>query len=48
MLGMPRLGFVGPSAKADVIAVQGDPLADVKALGKVTFVMKDGKVYRGP
>ncbi|MFY9549789.1 MAG: amidohydrolase family protein [Thermoanaerobaculia bacterium] len=48
MLGMSgRLGVIAPGAYADVIAVNGDPLADVKALGRVVFVMKDGKVYRG-
>ena len=30
----------------DVIAVQGDPLANVKLLESVQFVMKGGKVYR--
>src|SRR5262245_23625755 len=47
MLGMTgQIGVIAPGAFADVIAVQGDPLADVKALGQVSFVMKDGKVYR--
>ena len=47
MLGMTgQLGVVAPGAYADVIAVRGDPLADVKALGNVVFVMKDGKVYK--
>ena len=47
MLGMSgRIGSVAPGAYADVIAVNGDPLADVKALGNVVFVMKDGKVYK--
>ncbi len=47
MLGMAgQLGVVAPGAYADVIAVDGDPLADVKALGRVVFVMKDGKVYK--
>jgi imidazolonepropionase-like amidohydrolase len=31
---------------ADVIAVDGNPLEDVAALGRVRFVMKEGKVYR--
>jgi imidazolonepropionase-like amidohydrolase len=49
MLGMAgQLGVVAPGAYADIVAVQGDPLADVKALGNVVFVMKDGKVYRKP
>jgi len=47
MLGMSgRIGAVAPGAYADVIAVPGDPLADVKELGRVFFVMKDGKVFR--
>ena len=41
------LGVLAPGAFADVVAVSGDPLADVRVLEKVTFVMKDGKVYRG-
>ncbi len=49
MLGMAgQLGVVAPGAYADIVAVSGDPLADVKALERVAFVMKDGKVYRGP
>ena len=47
MLGMSgRLGVVAPGAWADLVAVPGDPLADVKELGRVFFVMKDGKVFR--
>jgi imidazolonepropionase-like amidohydrolase len=37
---------VAPGAFADMIAVSGDPLQDVKALESVQFVMKDGKVFR--
>jgi imidazolonepropionase-like amidohydrolase len=47
MLGMSgQLGAVAPGAYADVIAVKGDPLADVRALENVVFVMKDGIVHR--
>ena len=48
MLGKKgELGVVAPGAYADVIAVAGDPLADVRALESVSFVMKDGRIYRG-
>lgn len=33
---------------ADVIAVEGNPLADVSTLGNVAFVMKGGRVYKQP
>ena len=47
LLGMSgEIGVVAPGAYADIVAVSGDPLADVKVLGNVGFVMKDGKVYR--
>ena len=41
-----KIGVVAPGAYADVIAVDGDPLRDIKALLSVEFVMKDGKVFR--
>jgi len=47
MLGMAgKLGVLAPGAYADVVAVRGDPLQDVRALEGVTFVMKDGRVHR--
>jgi imidazolonepropionase-like amidohydrolase len=47
MLGMAgQLGVVAPGAYADIVAVEADPLKDVKVLERVDFVMKDGKVYR--
>jgi len=39
-----KVGVVAPGAFADVMAVNGDPLRDIKALQNVQFVMKDGKV----
>jgi imidazolonepropionase-like amidohydrolase len=41
-----KLGVIAPGAYADVVAVQGDPLRDVNILKNVTFVMKDGQVYK--
>jgi imidazolonepropionase-like amidohydrolase len=41
-----QLGVIAPGAYADVIAVSGDPLADVGALKNVSFVMKNGSVFR--
>jgi imidazolonepropionase-like amidohydrolase len=41
-----QIGVIAPGAYADVIAVPGDPLRDVKELGNVQFVMKDGKVFK--
>ena len=41
-----ELGVVAPGAYADLIAVAGDPLADVNELKNVGFVMKDGVVFK--
>jgi imidazolonepropionase-like amidohydrolase len=47
MLGRSgQLGVVATGALADLCAVAGDPLKDVRELEKVTFVMKDGKVFK--
>lgn len=42
------LGRVQPGYIADLIAVDGDPLADVERLRRVVFVMKDGTLHRLP
>jgi imidazolonepropionase-like amidohydrolase len=41
-----RVGTVEPGKFADIIAVQGDPLADVHVLENVHFVMKGGEVIK--
>lgn len=41
-----QIGSLEPGYFADVIAVSGDPLQDVGVLGKVSFVMKSGVVYK--
>jgi imidazolonepropionase-like amidohydrolase len=41
-----ELGVIAPGAYADVIAVNGDPLANIQSLENVTFVMKNGDVFK--
>ena len=41
-----ELGSVEPGKYADIVAVEGDPLADISVLENVDFVMKEGRVYR--
>ncbi|HEV2731518.1 MAG TPA: amidohydrolase family protein, partial [Terriglobales bacterium] len=41
-----QIGVIAPGAYADVVAVNGDPLRDIKLLENVQFVMKDGRVFK--
>jgi len=41
-----KIGVIAPGSYADLIAVSGDPLRDVRMLENVQFVMKDGQVFR--
>ena len=41
-----KIGVIAPGAYADIVAVNGDPLRDIKILENVQFVMKDGKVFK--
>lgn len=41
-----KVGVIAEGAFADIIAVSGNPLADIAILENVAFVMKDGVVYK--
>jgi imidazolonepropionase-like amidohydrolase len=41
-----KIGTIEPGKWADIIAIDGDPLKDVKLLQHVNFVMKSGTVYK--
>src|ERR1051326_543973 len=41
-----RIGSIAPGFDADIIAVEGDPLADITATQHVMFVMKGGIIFR--
>ena len=41
-----QYGTLEAGKMADIIAVEGDPLANIELLQNVTFVMKDGVVYK--
>jgi imidazolonepropionase-like amidohydrolase len=43
-----QLGRIAPGAYADLVAVESDPLTDIAALKHVSFVMKDGVVFKAP
>ncbi len=43
-----QIGELKAGYYADVIAVEGNPLADISTLAKVAFVMKGGAIYRRP
>jgi imidazolonepropionase-like amidohydrolase len=42
------IGSIAPGKYADIIAVEGDALADLRSFMKVGFVMKGGMIYKGP
>jgi imidazolonepropionase-like amidohydrolase len=41
-----KIGRIRKGMLADIIAVDGDPSLDIKKIWKVTFVMKDGVIYK--
>ena len=48
LLGLSDRGTVESGKLADIVAVPGDPTADIEATKHVSFVMKDGIVYKRP
>ena len=46
LLQRDDLGVLAAGKAADIVAMQGDPIADIAATAMVDFVMKGGKVYR--
>ena len=43
-----KLGTIEAGKLADVVAVPGDPTTDIAVMTRVSFVMKDGVIYRQP
>ena len=43
-----KIGEIAPGMFADILAVDGDPFADISAMTRVRFVMKGGVVFRRP
>jgi imidazolonepropionase-like amidohydrolase len=43
-----QIGSVETGKLADIVAVEGNPLDDIRAISRVVFVMKGGKVFKSP
>jgi imidazolonepropionase-like amidohydrolase len=49
LLGLAdQIGTVEPGKLADLVAMQGNPLSDIKTLESINFVMKEGVVFKRP
>jgi imidazolonepropionase-like amidohydrolase len=44
LLGLDKLGTLAPGMEGDLIAVDGDPLADIHAIEKVQLVVFKGRI----
>ena len=45
--GDSKVGSIAAEKLADIVAVPGDPLQDIHATERVSFVMKGGVIYKG-
>lgn len=48
LMGLKDRAEIKVGLKADIVAVQGDPLTNIRVLEDVRFVMKDGTIYKRP
>jgi len=48
LLGVDDRGVIAAGKLADLVAVPGNPLENIRAMEDVRFVMKGGKVYKQP
>ena len=48
LLDQHDIGVLAVGKHADIVAMPGDPIADIRVTTKVDFVMKSGVVYRSP
>jgi imidazolonepropionase-like amidohydrolase len=49
LLGMgDQIGTIETGKLADIVAVPGNPLEDITAMQRVSFVMKNGQIYKKP
>ena len=46
LLKNDKIGVIAEDKLADIIAVEGNPIEDITLLQNVSFVMKDGKIYK--
>jgi imidazolonepropionase-like amidohydrolase len=46
LLQQNDIGVLAPGKQADIVALPGDPIADIAATERVDFVMKTGRIYR--
>lgn len=46
LLQREDIGVLAPGKQADIVAMRGDPIADITATAQVDFVMRAGRIYR--